>query len=123
MSGLIRSSMMAGSGRRTGSIWDIPMYNTTAPQISAIISRRLLMVWVSATLISSGSARLPEKPVLLTISTSICSLTEGSHRTVALLVARLTLTGSTRRRAAARSTEAEQAAQVIPLMSILTCLV
>ena len=79
-------------GGRTGSIWDIPMYSTTAPQISATISRRLLMVWVSATLISSGSARLPEKPVFLTISTSICSLTEGSHRTVALLVARLTLT-------------------------------
>ena len=116
--------MMAGSGRRTGSIWDIPMYNTNAPQISAIISRRLLMVWVSATLISSGSARLPEKPVLLTISTSICSLTEGSHRTVALLVARLTLTWSTpSARRSARSTEAEQAAQVIPLMSILTCLV
>ena len=60
-----------------------------------------------------------KKPVLLTISTSICSLTEGSHRTVALLVAGLTLTWSTPVGAPqARSTEAEQAAQVIPLRSI-----
>ena len=122
--GFTLSSIIAGRGRRTGSICDIPIYRTTAPQIKAVISLFLLMVWVNATLTSSSSAKAAVKPVLFTTSTRCSGETDGSHRTVALFVARFTVactTPSTRR--SARSTEAEQAAQVIPCTLIFTCLV